>query len=121
MDTPDTPVVNEAEKQEENNDKKPTGFQLNPENINRNGRPKKGYSISDAVKDLLSKEPERKKKIVEKIVTLAESGDPAFVKLAWNYMDGMPKQEIEQTGEINLNVGSMLNKVYGDPESESTT
>lgn len=39
-----------------------------------------------------------------------------------NRTEGMPRQVIEQTGELNLNVNNMLDKVYGgDPESDSTT
>jgi|GEM_PF-3450389 len=112
--------ITEAEKPEEK--RNPSWFKPG-NNANPHGRPPKGYSLTEAVKDLLTKNPERKKKIIEKIITLAEGGDPVFVKLAWNYMDGMPKQEIEQTGGLDLNVNTTLEKVYGNktPESTSTT
>lgn len=114
-------IVSEPEKQHENTKKLATPASWKPgQSGNPNGRPHKGYSITEAVKDLLTKEPERKKKIIEKIIALAENGDPVFVKLAWNYMDGMPTQQIEQTGELNLNVNGMLSKVYGDSESDGT-
>lgn len=111
-----SPVI-EDEKQEEN--RNPSWFKPG-QSGNPNGRPKKGYSITEAVQDLLTKNPERKSKIVEKVIALAEQGDPTFVKLAWNYMDGMPKQEIEQSGGLNLNVGDLLAKAYGDPTEPTT-
>lgn len=38
-----------------------------------------------------------------------------------NRTEGMPKQVIEQSGELNLNINGMLDKIYGDPEPDSTT
>lgn len=115
--------IDEAEKQGDNTPHKfanETSWKPG-QSGNPNGRPHKGYSITDAVKDLLTKDPERKKNIVEKVVTLAEHGDPVFVKLAWNYMDGMPTQQIENTGELNLNVNGLLSKAYGTTESDDIT
>lgn len=69
------------------------------ESGNPNGRPPKGYSITEAFKSMLAAEPEVKAQIVAAIKQKAIEGDSAAQKLVWNYMDGMPKQGIEVTGE----------------------
>lgn len=85
--------------------KKPVaGFDKHPENINRNGRPK-GISITEMVKAALEeKEPQTKLKwkdlIVKKILVKAVSeGDVQLIKAIWNYIDGMPQQDITSAGE----------------------
>ena len=76
-----------------------SGFQKNPQNINRKGRPKKGYSITEMMKEMLEALPEIKLAIGQSIVKSALKGDNAAQKLLWNYMDGMPTQAVELTGE----------------------
>lgn len=118
IDEPTTPLVTEAEKQEEN--RNPSWFKPG-QSGNPNGRPHKGYSITEAVKDLLTKNPERKKKIIEKIIALAEGGDPVFVKLAWNYMDGMPNQKTDITsGGDKLEPIQVIIKDYGTDDNSTT-
>lgn len=64
---------------------------------NPNGRPKKGYSITDWFQQMLSSSPEVKNKIGAAITQKALEGDTAAQKLIWNYMDGMPKQSTDIT------------------------
>lgn len=64
---------------------------------NPNGRPKKGYSITEMMKEMLDSKPEIKAKIGASIANKAMRGDPTAVKMLWNYMDGMPKQETDVT------------------------
>lgn len=76
--------------------------------LNPNGRPKKGTTLTDLMKEYLESENPttgrlRKEEFVEKVALLAYKGDPTSLKLIWNYLDGMPKQTIEQT---NLNVNA---------------
>lgn len=68
---------------------------------NPHGRPPKGYSITEAFREMLSSSPETKAEIVESIRKKALQGDATAQKLIWNYMDGMPKQDlgIEGKGE----------------------
>jgi hypothetical protein len=66
-------------------------------NANPNGRPLKGYSITEWFKGMLSSNPEIKDKLGKAILDKAQAGDPTAMKLVWNYMDGMPKQESEVT------------------------
>ena len=74
------------------------GFDKNPQNINRSGRPPKGYSITDAFKEMFTKDPETKARIVNAIRKKAEEGDATAQKLLWNYMDGMPAQSKDDPG-----------------------
>lgn len=92
----DTAVVIETEKQE-NNKVPATGFHTNPERINRNGRPKKGYSITEYMKHMLENDPTVREEIANKIADAAKKGDLVAIKLLWNYLDGMPLQATDIT------------------------
>lgn len=85
--------MNTGEKQE----RKPGTF-LPGVSGNPNGRPPKGYSITEAFRSMLSEKPEVKQKIVDAIRERAEKGDPTAQKLIWNYMDGMPQQSPDDPG-----------------------
>ena len=65
------------------------------ESGNPNGRPKKGYSITEMMKEMLNEQPEIKKGIGQRIAKKALEGDPAAIKMLWQYMDGMPLQKNE--------------------------
>jgi hypothetical protein len=73
------------------------------ETRNPNGRPKKEWSLTGAMRDFLSeKDPETKKvrrdQFIETQYKYALKGDPTASKHLWNYIDGMPKQKTELTG-----------------------
>ena len=82
---------------------------------NPNGRPKKGASITECIKNILEREVSTKKGkrklkeiFSEKVVKLAFDGDKYAMKYVMNYHDGMPvqKQEIKAELEnININFG----------------
>jgi len=74
-----------------------SGFKKNPQNINKKGRPPKGYSITEWFKNMLASNPEIKDELGKSIMAKALKGDPTALKLVWNYMDGMPKQTIDAT------------------------
>lgn len=59
---------------------------------NPNGRPKKGYSITEWFKEMLDSKPEVKDAIGKSILKKALDGDSAAQKMVWQYMDGMPTQ-----------------------------
>jgi len=65
------------------------------ETRNPKGRPSKGYSITETIRDMMAKNPEIKKKLGNKIIEMALRGDINAMKIVWQYMDGMPKQPIE--------------------------
>lgn len=70
----------------------PKGVSGNP-----NGRPPKGYSITETIREMMDEQPEIKRALGSKILESALKGDMTAIKLLWSYMDGMPKQEIDQT------------------------
>ena len=65
------------------------------ESGNPNGRPSKGYSITEMMREMLNNDPEVKQRIGEVIAAKALEGDTNAIKMLWQYMDGMPKQKIE--------------------------
>lgn len=88
--------MNTSKKQVERDDH---GRLVKGSTANMNGRPKKGYSITEAFRSMFEEKPEEKEKIVKAIKQRAVAGDSTAIKLLWNYMDGMPKQAVELTGE----------------------
>lgn len=77
-------------------------FKKDDPNINRGGRPKgSGISITTAIKRELEKCPDGESKatyldlLVKRIMKMAiQDGDNKTIKQIWNYIDGMPKQDI---------------------------
>jgi flagellar hook-basal body complex protein FliE len=87
--------MNDVVKQSENNG---SGFDKNPQNINKNGRPKKGQAITEILKDLLEQETDgitRKQRFAEKVLELALRGNESMIKLVWAYVDGSPALKYE--------------------------
>ena len=70
------------------------GFDKRPQDINRKGQPLKGYSITAWFQNMLNSRPEVKEAMGSAILKKALEGDPTAQKLVWNYMDGMPKQDV---------------------------
>ncbi len=73
----------------------PAGVSGNP-----NGRPKKGFSLTDGMRSFLScKDPREKKArkdlLVEQTYKQAMRGDIAAIKMIFNYLEGMPKQSMD--------------------------
>lgn len=71
------------------------------ESGNPNGRPPKGYSITEMMKEMLSSKPEVKETLGKVIITKALEGDITAIKTVWQYMDGMPKQNVTLEGNEN--------------------
>ena len=86
-------IVNEAEKQVDN--KPLVGFAAHPENINKNGRPHKGHSITETIRAMMDEKPEIKKALGAKILQMAVEGDLQAIRTIWGYIDGMPTQRNE--------------------------
>ena len=64
---------------------------------NPNGRPPKGYSITETIKAMMDEKPEIKKALGNKILEMALKGDITAMKTLWQYMDGMLKQTTDIT------------------------
>ena len=92
-------------------------------NANPNGRPKKGYSITEMFKSMLSEKPEVKRILVESIYQKAvKDGDTTAQKMIWNYMDGLPKQSVDLTtgGKPFPLLGGLVDGVSSNDSSEET-
>jgi hypothetical protein len=100
------------------NNLKKRGADANP-----NGRPKKGYSITEYFKEMLASNPEVKESIAKSIIAKALEGDTAAQKMVWQYMDGMPEQSINNKGKLEVTykpiMGATAN-VPGNPGISET-
>jgi hypothetical protein len=87
------------------------GFKDHPENINRNGRPKKGETFTDIIQNELSKQNvtlkledgtitiSAKEAVVRKLITLAVAdGNFHAIKYLMDRVDGSPRQTISIGG-----------------------
>jgi len=64
---------------------------------------KRGVSLVSKLKKMLSKDPDRVTKILEKIISKAESGDLKAIDMVLDRIDGKPTQTIDQNTEITIN------------------
>lgn len=79
-------------------------FSKGDPNINRNGRPKKGYALRDFLRERLEIQDvqygydkiKRKEALIERLISQALSGQEWAVKMIFNYVEGRPTQIIEQ-------------------------
>lgn len=62
------------------------------ESGNPKGRPKKGETFTDALREKMSKEL-----LADKLYALVQDGDLGAIKYAYDRVDGRPKETIEQT------------------------
>jgi len=89
------------------------------ETRNPNGRPPKGYSITEWFREMMGKNPKIKDAIGKSILKKALEGDIAAQKLIWNYMDGLPIAKNEVHG--NLTIADLIRKTDGDETDEETS
>lgn len=83
-----------------------SGFEKNPQNINRKGRPKKGMSMNEILRDLVDEETINykggvisvKEAVGRKIIELGIQGDLAALKYLYDRLEGSPRQQLEHTG-----------------------
>lgn len=93
------------------------GFTANP-----NGRPEGSVSIVEGIKrKLLEIEPENKKTYLDLFLTryfrkAIRDGDVGLIRDMINRIDGMPKQPVDNTGDVNININD-----YTDGDKHNTT
>jgi Family of unknown function (DUF5681) len=63
---------------------------------NPHGRPPAGESFADTIRAKLT--PERREKLAEKAIALAEAGDIRALVFIRDTLDGRPKQSLEHSG-----------------------
>jgi predicted mannosyl-3-phosphoglycerate phosphatase (HAD superfamily) len=83
---------------------------------NPKGRPKKGETLMDLLRDKIEipktirEKLTRKEKITEKLIALAEAGDLSAIKYMFDRLDGRPKESIELTdGAIDQRLREIMN------------
>src|SRR3990167_11472588 len=87
---------------------------------NPNGRPPKGYSITEWFQNMLASDPNIKEALGKSIIKKALEGDSTAQKLVWNYMDGMPMQKQEVSGPDGGPI-PILGNVSTDNSNQETT
>lgn len=107
-----------------------TGFQLHPENINRNGRPKRGWAWNELIEDAVNetaknaegKELAIKQIVVKRLVKMAAEGDMTAIREIINRMDGMPVQpnESDVKGNIDVNIRDYTTQYNPATEAENS-
>ena len=114
MNTTDPTQPLELEANNNETTKKLTGFQLHPENINREGSPKKNWRWADLYAEIAeeyrdiekrdgTKEKMQVKRIVaEKVFSLALKGDMQAVKELADRMNGKSKETVEVDARITI-------------------
>lgn len=84
------------------------------ETRNPNGRPPKGYSITEMMQQMLKASPDIKTAIGKVVAQKAAEGDLVAIKLLWQYMDGMPPQNQTLTITDVNKVVEKLESDYGE-------
>jgi ribosomal protein L17 len=91
-------------------------FEKDDPRINRRGRPKKGETLTDLLREKIettktAKEKlTRKERIVEKLIALAEGGDFSALRYLFDRLDGKPKESIEMTdGAVDQRLREIMN------------
>ena len=85
---------------------------------NPKGRPKKGYSITEMMKEMLNSKPKVKDAIGKVIAKKALQGDMTAVKMLWQYMDSMPQQDITSGGEKLDSLSAIFSKASNEDSKE---
>jgi len=94
------------------------GFNNNPENINRNGRPPKEHTLTDILKEALSQPRTesgklKKQELIDLMLELAlDERDKDMIKYIFDRTDGKPRQSMDIDAKTNLNV------IYLDKQDE---
>jgi hypothetical protein len=72
------------------------------ESGNRNGRPRRGVTIADELRKLLT--ANKRKEFAQRLVTMALAGDERAAKLVLEYHDGRPTQHIDLNASVTTEV-----------------
>lgn len=88
---------------------------------NPNGRPPKGYSITETFQEMFKADPLKKQELADAIFKRAKQGDPTALKLVWNYMDGMPQQKLDHTTNGKDLPTPLLSGVTDVPSNNGST
>lgn len=97
---------------------------------NPKGRPKKGQTMTDLLKEYLEEKNDLgikedgdlitvKRALIKGIVMLALSGNVQAMQYIINRIDGMPTQAIDMNFDKLEDLGAALNDVFSETENDS--
>lgn len=69
------------------------------ESGNPNGRPPKGYAVTDVMRQMLEEKPEIKKALMAKLLEIALKGDLPAIREILDRLEGRAKQSVELSGD----------------------
>ena len=100
------------------------GFDKNPKNINRNGRPKKTDSMTHILNEVVCEEGVNfngkmisgKEAAARKIFALAMLGDLSALKYIYDRIDGTPIQSVKQVDDEGKAVDNQIVMTFVKPE-----
>jgi hypothetical protein len=103
------------------------GFDKNPGNINRKGRPKKANTMTQILNDVIGEESVNfngknisgKEAAARKIFALAMQGDLAALKYIYDRIDGTPTQSVKQVDDEGKSIDPKFVIAFKDPDQES--
>lgn len=125
MDTPDSPIVDEAKEQLNNNSDSRRGFASHPENINKNGAPKRQWTWEGTYQKAVDKSADDgrpvKEHVAEALIAEALKGNVNAIKELADRMDGKPDQRTDITsGGDKLEPIQVIIKDYGVDDNSTT-
>ena len=102
------------------------GFDKNPQNINRSGRPKKGTALTDVLNKFMElqdvqdgeKRISRKEALAHKIFQLAIGGNMAAIKYIYDRIDGTPVQTVDMH-TVDENMVDVLNRIHEEKQGDN--
>ena len=104
---------------------KKTGFAEHPENINRNGRPKKGETLTDLINEYGNTKnksgKELKAILIKKIWDKAIKGNNTMMKYICDRIDGFPAQTLKHDMEMEKysELSNALNEIYRKTDKDT--
>jgi hypothetical protein len=78
------------------------GHYLPGQSGNPYGRPRKGQTITDAIREAMDNDLDVKGAVVAKIINMAREGDIGAIKLLMSYLEGAPMQKIQSDQNVKL-------------------
>jgi hypothetical protein len=104
------------------------GFDKNPQNINRKGRPRKGTTMTEILGLMLDEQKiqhgentlDGKKAVMFKLYTLAMQGDVAAIKYICDRIDGTPIAAIRQVDANGDDVDTKLEITIVKPKQDES-
>lgn len=88
------------------------GFAAHPENINLKGRPPRGHTLTDLMRQILEENPEKKRALVNTLLEMAAKKDIAAIREVLDRLEGKPLQSIESKDVTELSLS------YGHPKPD---